>query len=438
MRLLVHSARQLALVTGAGGAAAAAGPLVGPAMHAIAVLESDAGLALVADESGRIEEFGNNTEIMKKWQDTSFDEVVDANGMCVIPGFIDAHTHPIWSGDRINEFIMKLEGATYMDIHKKGGGIYSTVRNTKNASDEELYVSLKSRLTRMMHAGTTVVECKSGYGLDVNSEIRLLKILQKAKEEHPLDISITFCGAHAIPEGMNSTEAVDAVVNDQIPAVKEMKQNGTLNVENIDVFCEKGVFNVEESRKILTAGKNIGLRVNFHGDELCALGSAEMGAQLNATAISHLEEISAEGIAAMANSGVVAVILPTTAFIMHLKPPPVRQLISHGVPVALGTDFNPNAYCLAMPLVMHLACIHLGMTVNEALVASTLNAAASLGRSATNGSIQKGKWADFVIVNAPRWEHIIYQYGAHSHLIYAVIKDGKVVYKNKEFSRSTV
>jgi len=376
---------------------------------------------------------GYEKEVTSGIKDLQFETIYDADGGCVIPGLIDGHTHPVWAGDRVHEFAMKLAGATYMEVHEAGGGINYTVEHTKKASEEELYTLLADRLRRMIKSGTTTAECKSGYGLDVQNEVKMLRVLEKAKKELPIEISSTFCGAHSVPKGMTSDEATENVIDVQIPEVIELIKTGKLGVENIDVFCEKGVFNVEQTKSILKAGKDQGnFRINFHGEELNYLGSVEMGSNdLKAEAISHLEEVSDEGIASMAKHGTVAVILPTTAYILRLKPPRVRDMIDNGVIVALGTDFNPNAFCLSMPTVMHLAAVNLRMSLNETLAASTINAAHSIGRSKTHGSIEVGKVADLVIVNAPRWEHLVYQFAGYDHIIGAVIKRGKVVYEKK-------
>ncbi|KAF4523408.1 hypothetical protein B566_EDAN007879 [Ephemera danica] len=239
--------------------------------------------------------------------------------------------------------------------------------------------------------------------MDTESEVRLLRIIERAKRDLDVEISPTYCGAHAVPRGLTSTEATNKVINEQIPEIKQLIASKELSVENIDVFCEQGVFDIEQSRSILEAGKNIGLQINFHGDELHPTNSAEMGAALGATAISHLEEISDAGITAMAASQCVAVILPTTAYIMHLKSPPVRKMIQAGVPVALGTDFNPNAYCFAMPVVMNLACVTMGMSMPEALIAATLNAAAALGRGHTHAytyGISSGKTSAMMFIES--------------------------------------
>ncbi|XP_054708015.1 probable imidazolonepropionase [Uloborus diversus] len=346
-------------------------------------------------------------------------------------GLVDAHTHPVWAGDRVNEFAMKLAGATYMDVHKAGGGIYHTVQKTRLATEDQLLSLLLNRLDGMLKSGTTLVEAKSGYGLDAITEMKMLRVIQRAREKTRVDISSTFCGAHAVPKGMTPEEATESVLNEQLPALKLMMATNDMSVDNIDVFCEKGVFDVEQSRRILEAGRVLGLQLNFHGDELHPVGAAEMGADLKAEAISHLEEVSEAGISAMASSGTVAVLLPTTAYILRLKPPPARKMIEAGVPVAFGSDFNPNAFCLAMPLVMHLSCVLLGLSMPEALHAATINAAKALGKSETHGSLEKGKNADMIIINANRWEHLIYQMGCHNSLIHKVIKKGDVVHDNE-------
>ncbi|GBN96811.1 putative imidazolonepropionase, partial [Araneus ventricosus] len=261
---------------------------------------------------------------------------------------VDAHTHPVWAGDRVKEFSMKLAGLSYMDIHKIGGGIYYTVEQTQRASKDTLLRLLLARLGEMLRSGTTLVEAKSGYGLETETEMKMLVVIEEAKKESPIEISSTFCGAHAVPKHMTSHQATEAVLNEQLPAVAEFMAAGTITVDNIDVFCEKGVFDLEQSRRILTAGKEMGLQINFHGDELNPMEAAKMGAELGAKAIAHLEEISTHGMLAMAQSGTVAVVLPTTAYMLRLRPPPVKRMIEVGVPIALGTDFNPNAFCYSM------------------------------------------------------------------------------------------
>lgn len=423
-RLLVHSARQVVTVTNGGKLV-----LSGKEMNQIEIVEAkeNTGISLVVGSDGNIVEIDEDESIRSKYSEDDFNRVINAEGMCLLPGFVDAHTHPVWAGDRVHEFAMKLAGATYMEVHKAGGGIHFTVEHTRKASEEELFESLKKRLWSMIHSGTTLVECKSGYGLDAETEIKMLSVIERARKEIPIDISCTFCGAHAVPKGKTSEEAKNDVINNQLVQIKNLMQQGKLHVDNIDVFCEQGVFNVSQSQEILEAGQKCGLEINFHADELHPLNGAEMGAELGALAMSHLEEISEAGMEAMSKSGSVGVILPTTAYILRLKPPNVQRMIEIGMAVALGSDFNPNAYCMSMPLVMHLACVNLHMSLPQALVASTLNAAKALGKSDTHGSLSPGKVANMVLIEAPRWEHLIYQMGCHNDLIRYVIVHGEVI-----------
>lgn len=425
--LLIRNASQILQVCDSGEKF-----LAGKAAGKLAQLDAEPknGLSLVVKE-GVIDDIGLDSEIAERHDVSGFDDVIDAEGKCVVPGLVDGHTHPVWAGDRVHEFSMKLAGATYMEVHKAGGGINFTVEKTKKATEKELYDLLMPRLHRMLKAGTTTAECKSGYGLETEAEIKMLKVLEKAKKHQPVEISSTFLGAHSVPKGKRAEDATNDVIKWQLSKVMKLNETGQLNVENIDVFCEKGCFNVQQTKAILQAGKERAkLRINFHGEELSNLGSAQMGArELKAEAISHLEEVSDEGIKAMAESGTVAVILPTTAYILRLPSPPVRKMIDEGVIVALGTDFNPNAFCLAMPTVMHLAAVNQGMSLSEVFAAATINAAHSIGRSATHGSIEVGKVADLLIIDAPRWEHLIYQLSGHDDVIDQVIKGGKVVHK---------
>jgi len=419
MKLLVKNIGQLVTVCDGGKQF-----LAGKDMANIKIQEGC--LAIAVNDDGKIAMVGLQREVTDTYHEKMFSRVIDAGGKAVLPGLIDGHTHPVWAGDRVHEFAMKLAGATYMEVHAAGGGIHFTVEKTRMASEMELVDLLVDRLRRMLRAGTTTVECKSGYGLDTETELKMLRVLEAARKVVPIEISSTFCGAHAVPRGGNMETATKDVINNQLVQVMEGVKNGTLKVENIDVFCEKGVFELNESRKILQAGKEAGLRLNFHGDELHPLDGAKMGAELHAEAISHLEEISTEGMKAMARSGSVGVILPTTAYILRLKPPPVRDMIAHGMIVGLGSDFNPNAYCMSMPMVMHLACVNLRMSLAESLAAATINSAHSLGRSKSHGSIEVGKVADLLILNESKWEHLVYQFGQQD-VIKNVVKLGEIV-----------
>uniref|UniRef100_A0A8C5NQ30 Probable imidazolonepropionase n=1 Tax=Junco hyemalis TaxID=40217 RepID=A0A8C5NQ30_JUNHY len=380
---------------------------------------------------GCIKAVGQADVIRNEFSEATFERIIDCSGKCVLPGLVDAHTHPVWAGDRVHEFAMKLAGASYMEIHQAGGGIHFTVEHTRAASEAELLAGLQQRLGRMLRAGSTLVECKSGYGLDLHTELKMLRAIERARTSTDIGISSTYCGAHAVPRGKTAAEATDDIINNHLPKLKELKLSGEIQVNNIDVFCEKGVFDLESTRRILQAGKDIGLQINFHGDELHPMKSAELGAELGARAISHLEEVSDEGIVAMARAKCAAVLLPTTAYMLRLKQPQARKMLEEGVIVALGSDFNPNAYCFSMPMVMHLACVNMKMSMNEALAAATINAAYALGKSDTHGSLEVGKQGDLLIINSSRWEHLIYQFGGHEALINYVIVKGKVIYENE-------
>ncbi|CAG0914913.1 unnamed protein product [Notodromas monacha] len=323
----------------------------------------------------------------------NFDEVLDVGGKCVVPGLIDGHTHPVWSGDRVHEFAMKLAGATYLEIHQAGGGINFTVAKTKEAEEQLLLDLFLNRVSRMMRSGTTLVECKSGYGLEWETEFKMLRVLEAAKALTPVKISSTYCAAHSVPQGKTPEEAADDIVMKQIPALQSEMQAGRLGVDSIDVFCEKGVYELEDTKRILLAGRNIGLRMNFHGDELHPLGGGELGGGIGAEAISHLEQLSEAGIQKMAASGTCAVLLPTTALALQLPHPPVRKMIQAGIPVALGSDFNPNAFCLSM--------------------------------------IKSKPVSIFV-----KWENLIYQLGMADDLIAAVIIAGQVVHRKQATAKS--
>ncbi|KAM4672018.1 putative imidazolonepropionase isoform 1-T2 [Amazona ochrocephala] len=422
-RLLLENAQQLVLVCARGEEY-----LQRQDAGSLAVLR-DASLVVGLD--GCIKAVGQADVIRNQFSGATFERVIDCSGKCVLPGLVDAHTHPVWAGDRVHEFAMKLAGASYMEIHEAGGGIHFTVEHTRKATEEELFSTFKHRLERMLRTGSTLVECKSGYGLNLETELKMLRVIERAKQCMDIGISSTYCGAHSVPKGKTAAEATDDIINNHLPKLKELKLTGEICVNNIDVFCEKGVFDLESTRRILQAGKDIGLQINFHGDELHPMKSAELGAELGARAISHLEEVTDEGIKAMARAKCAAVLLPTTAYMLRLKQPQARKMLEEGVIVALGSDFNPNAYCFSMPMVMHLACVNMKMSMNEALAAATINAAYALGKSDTHGSIEMGKQGDLVIINSSRWEHLIYQFGGHEALISYVIVKGKVIYQNE-------
>ncbi|KAL3048280.1 probable imidazolonepropionase [Trematomus bernacchii] len=421
-RLLVKNAKQVVLICNNGEKFMTKHEILN-----LCVIENG---SIVIGSDGLITAVGPAETIRDQFAGATFDQVIDATGMCVLPGLVDAHTHPVWAGDRVHEFAMKLAGASYMDVHRAGGGIHFTVEHTRAAGPPELLSSLSSRLLRMQRAGTTLVECKSGYGLDLHTELKMLQVIEEARNTLPINISSTYCGAHAVPKGKTVEEATEDILQVQLPRLKEQMSAGTLRVDNIDVFCEEGVFDLSSTRRILQAGKDLGLNINFHGDELHPMNSAQLGAELGASAISHLEEVTDQGIAAMATARTAAVLLPTTAYILRLPQPRARDMLEAGVIVALGSDFNPNAYCCSMPIVMHLACVNMRMSMPEALAAATINAAYALGCSHTHGSLEVNKHGDLLVLNTTRWEHLIYQLGGHQELIRYVIIKGNIVVDN--------
>lgn len=285
---------------------------------------------------------------------------------------------------------MKLAGASYEDVHNAGGGINHTVRHTRASSRHELHQLAMPRLDRMMKHGTTHVEIKSGYGLEVETEMKMLRVVEDLRRCHRMGITSTYL-AHAVPAGMDASAMTTSVLHEHLPALMALQQKGDVTVDQVDVFCEQGFFDREQSRQILTAGQRLGFAAAFHGDELNDLSCGALAAEIGARSVSHLEELSADGMVQMARAGVYGVLLPTTAHVLRLRPPPARTMIDSDIPVALATDFNPNAHCMDMPTVMHLACVLLRMTMAEAVVASTLNAAAALGLGDTLGSIEVGK-----------------------------------------------
>ncbi|KAJ6253119.1 imidazolonepropionase [Anaeramoeba flamelloides] len=397
--------------------------LTGNKMDAITIQKNS---SLIINKKGLIEFIGKDSEINEKYPKATFGNEIDAKGRSIIPGFIDSHTHPVWSGDRTFEFALKLKGATYMQIHKQGGGIGFSVKNTQQSTEEELVDLLIPRLDRMVKTGTTLVEAKSGYGLETETEIRMLKVIEQAKKKHPIGILSTYL-VHSVPKNKTSDEYTKEVLEEQMVEVIKSKKNGEISPEYIDIFCETGVFDYEQSKKIMELGASNGLIPNFHGDELTNMKSPNLAREVGAIAISHLEKVNEEGIQILAETKTAAVVLPTTAYILRLEQAPVRKMIQENVPVAIATDYNPNAPCTSMPLTMHMACVSCRMTMNEALVASTINAAYSLRKHEKYGSLEVGKFADLVIVDSEVWEHIIYQLGEHP--IWKVIKAGNVIFE---------
>jgi imidazolonepropionase len=354
-------------------------------------------------------------------------EVLDLSHKTVLPGFVDPHTHLIFAGWRERELAMKLQGKSYLEILAAGQGILSTVSHTRAASLDELVQLGQKSLDRMLLHGTTTVEAKSGYGLATDSELKQLRAANRLDQQHPVDVISTFMGAHAVPpefEG-RSEEFVRLVIDEMLPAVAEA---GLASF--CDVFCEEGVFSVGQSRRILQAAAELGLRPKLHADELVSLGGAELAAELRAVSADHLLFASQQGIAAMAAAGVVAVLLPGTSFTLRSRQlPDVQAMLAADLPLALATDFNPGTCPTeSMQMVLTLAWQSLGLTPAQAVAAATINASHAVGQAASLGSLEAGKQADFVVFDAPNLDFVAYHFGVN--LVQHVFKRGRQVVKD--------
>jgi len=352
-------------------------------------------------------------------------EVIDARGKIVMPGLVDCHTHLVHGGTREHELNMRLAGRSYMDIMNEGGGIHYTTTKTREASFDGLYNKTVQHLNEFLRHGVTTVEAKSGYGLDLENEIKQLYVVKKLQEEHAVDIVSTFMGAHAVPKEYkgNEDEFVKIIIEQMIPKVAELGL-----AEFNDVFCEKGVFTPAQSRLILEAGKAYGLTPKIHADEIEPYEGAELAAEVGAISAEHLLVASDEGIAAMAKAGTIAVLLPGTAFFLRAPYARGRLMVDSGVPVAISTDFNPGSSpTISLPFIQNLACMNMGMTMEEVLCATTINAAHAIKRADEVGTLEKGKQADVLILDVPNYKQLQYFYGMnHTD---TVIKAGDVVVK---------
>ena len=390
-------------------------------MNKINIIEN----AYIAVKNGKILAIGVGDEFGNLCGDDT--KIHDAEGLLVTPGLIDSHTHLIHGGSRENEFSMKLNGVPYIEILNNGGGILSTVKATKEASEEALYKKAKKSLDRMLEFGVTTVEEKSGYGLELNTEIKQLKVARVLDKNHPVDLVHTFLGAHAVPEEYkeNHKAYIDILVDVMMPKIKDMGL-----AEFCDVFCEEGVFTIEESEYILQKAKEIGYKLKIHADEIESLGGAELAAKLGCVSADHLMAASDEGIKMMAENNVVANILPATSFNLNKNYADCRKMIDMGAIVSLSSDYNPGS-CPSenLQLVMQLGCLHLKMTPNEVLTAVTINAAYAIDRADKIGSIEVGKNADFVVFDARNVEYLMYHFGInHTKKVY---KNGNLVVDNK-------
>lgn len=424
--LLVVNAMEIATLAG--------GVRRGSSQADVATIEGDGALAVF---EGRIVAVGRRAEVEVRLAEMGIEadqlETVDANRGTLTPGLIDPHTHLVFAGERHAELELRQRGVPYLEVLAAGGGILQTVRQTRAATDEELLANGRRWLAEMLSHGVTTVEVKSGYGLDMDTELRQLAVADQLGQEGPIDIVPTFLGAHAVaPEFRDRRDATEAymssVIEDQLPAVVAQGV-----ATSVDVFCEQGVFEVPATRRLLTAAKASGLAVRLHADELHPSGAAELAAESGALSADHLAAVSESGVTALARAAmeghpVVATLLPaTTFFLMSDHYAPARGLIEQGVPVALGTDFNPGTSPTAnAQLVLSMACLQLRLTPSEALAAMTVNAAAALGMADSRGTLEEGREADFVIWNVPSHRLLPYWLGANN-LVRTVVKRGHVV-----------
>jgi imidazolonepropionase len=374
---------------------------------------------------------GSREEIEREVGSLEAAQQIDAKGGTLVPGFVDPHTHLPWAGSREEEFSQRLAGKTYMEIAAEGGGILSTVRATREASEADLIGGVLDRLDLMLAHGTTTAEAKSGYGLTLDDELKQLGAIRRASEKHPVDLVPTLLAAHETPPEYRKDREryLDIVCQEIIPATSEADL-----ARFCDVFCEEGVFTAEESHRVLTAGVQNGLAPRLHADEFVDSGGAALAAELKALSADHLTAVSPTGVEAMAAAGVTAVLLPGTSFfLMKHKYAPARRLLEAGVPIALATDCNPgSSFTESVPMVFVLAVYELGLSIEEALTAATLNAACCLGLGESIGSIEVGKQADLVVLAAPNLLHLAYHYGVN--LVSAVIKSGKLVHQVSNYN----
>lgn len=381
--------------------------------HNAAVL-CEGGVIKAVYENGAMPEVGADTQ------------TIDAQGRLVTPGLIDAHTHLVFGGWRQNEIPLKLKGAGYLDILRAGGGILSTVRATRKASEEELFEKSRAFLDEMLAQGVTTAELKSGYGLDKETELKQLRVIKRLNEVHPMDTVATYLGAHAIPEeyALRSGEYIDFIISDMLPEIKRQSL-----AEFCDVFLETGVFGVEESRRLLTAAREMGFGLKIHADEIDELGGSQLAGELGAVSAEHLIATGERGMEALARGGVTAVLLPCTSLYLNKSFARARDMIAHGIPVAVATDFNPGSCpSLNIGLCMTMAYLKYRMTPEEILSAVTINAACAMNRGGSSGTIEPGKKADMVIWNAEDMEMLCYRMG--SNLAGTVIKNGAIVKNN--------
>jgi len=378
----------------------------------------------IAINEGKIIDIASLQDLMNKYEAT---QTIDASNYVVMPGFVDPHTHPVFVNTRENEFEMRILGKSYVEISQSGGGILSSIKAVREASEEELFNLAKKRIMKMIEYGTTTLEAKSGYGLTTESEVKMLRVIKQLQEELPIDIVATLMGAHEIPqEYRHDREAYIRLMEDEM--MPEVKRQDL--AEYVDIFTEAHVYGIEESRRILKKAKELGFKIRMHADEIEAIGGAELAGELNAVSADHLGACSDEGIKAMKEGGTVAVLLPATLFSLRSKTyARARDMISQELPVAIATDYNPGSCnCDSMQFAITLSCLQMAMTPAESICAATFNAACSIERNDIIGSVEIGKQADLIFLEIPSYRFIPYHFGSNN--VSKVMKKGRLVYSD--------
>ena len=381
----------------------------------------------VVIEQGIIRAVGKTEDTISDLDESRF-SVIDARGKTVLPGFVDSHTHFVFGGYRAEEFSWRLRGDSYMQILERGGGILNTVLATRESKKDELIEAGKKRLDSMLSFGVTTVEGKSGYGLDHDTELKQLEVMAELDNGHPIDIVRTFLGAHAVTKDYKGREDIyiDYLIDRVMPEVAERKL-----AEFCDVFCEKNVFSVEQARRLLSRAKEMGFKLKIHADEIVQLGGAELAAELDAVSADHLLQASDKGIHDMAEKGIIATLLPGTAFSLREPYARGRYMIDNNCAVALATDLNPGScFSESIPLIFALATLYMNITTEEAITALTINGAAALNREDAIGSIDVGKKGDVAILEFPSYEYIPYHIGVSA--VEKVVKDGNLVFDKEK------
>jgi imidazolonepropionase len=393
-------------------------PRTGPQMRDLGIIKE----AAIHIRKGLIAAVGTASEAASRASVTT--PTLDAGGCVVLPGFVDAHTHPVFAGTRENEYEMRSAGLTYQEIAARGGGIRSTVRKTRETSEDELFAMALPRVRSLLRHGTTTVEAKSGYGLSLNDELKILRVIRRLNSETSLELIPTFLGAHEIPDEYRADREgyIKLVVDEMLPIVAREKL-----ARYCDVFCESHVFTVEESRRVLSRAKELGLGIRIHADQLSQSGGAELAAEFRAATADHLEWIDGDGIDSLREAGVIAVLLPGAVFNLGLsRYAPARALIDAGLAVALATDFNPGSSPTpSMQMILSIACTQMRMTPAESISAATINGAYSLGCGDHVGSLEVGKQADLVLFDCTDYRQIPYLFGVNHAML--VIKSGEIV-----------